>query len=156
MTIDLSHFRTSPTTAKGWITPENDIVPLATAHFDYFGDPTKVQKYGVARRDEQTTRLDALRVGFVRLNYEVNGGHLTLETMRWDQTLRQLTTDLVLANAESLDLVHLHRLGEKGQPLQLGCVPLQQWRRYHRSINRRALATWNNFKVTPAPGGLIL
>ena len=67
-------FPTTPEASKAWINPENEIIPLRTWHYEYFRDhPQIAAKYGVVFRDEETTRLVALRVGFVRVNYERQG-----------------------------------------------------------------------------------
>ena len=143
-----AEFMTTRKTRKLWITPENHIIPLSAWHFEYFRDPKISTKYGVIFRDEENTRLDALRVGFVRINYEVNGGRLTIETMRWDRALRELTNSLILANADAIDVAHLHLINKAGQAVQLGCVPLMERRQYGLPINRRSLATWNNLRAT--------
>lgn len=135
-------------TRKWWISPENEVIPLTTLHYEYFRNPIVSEKYGVPCRDEVNTRLDALRVGFLRINYELNGGHLTLETMRWDRNLRKVVDKFILDNAESIDVAHLHLLNRDGQLLQLGCAPLLQMRLYETPINRLTLGSWNNLRVT--------
>ena len=92
--------------------------------------------------------MDALRVGFVRVNYEVNGGVLTLETMRWDRKLRNLVNALVLENADAIDMARTNLLANSGQMVQLGCVSLLDLRKYDRPINRFNLGSWNNHRVT--------
>ena len=77
-----TEFTTTPSESKVWITPENDLVPLGCWHYEYFHDPKISQKYGVIFGEENPTRLAALRVGFVRVNYERNGGKATIETIR--------------------------------------------------------------------------
>lgn len=147
---NLIEFMTNRKTKKLWITPApaNEIIPLSTFHYQYFQNPMISEKYGVLFRDEETTRLDALRVGFVRINYEVNGGRLTGETMRWDRTLRKLIDAFVLTNAEEIDLVRFHLLDRSGQAIQVGAVSLMDLRDAGKEINRWNLGSWNNFRVT--------
>ena len=135
-------------TRKWWISPENDVIPLTTQHYEFFQPLIVSEKYCVPFRDAENTRLDALRVGFVRVNYEINGGHLTIETMRWDRTLRKVVDKFILDNAESIDVAHLHLLNRDGQLLQLGCAPLLQMRLYETPINRLTLGLLNNLRVT--------
>ena len=112
----------------GWITPENQL--------------------SVATDNAHESDLAALQAGFVRVSYSQR--RLSFQTIRWDTALKALTTELVLNNAELIDVVHAHRLDRNGQDVQLGCLPLHQSRQYNRPIGRRSMATWNNFKATPA------
>ena len=141
---------TNRKTKKFWITPapENEFMPLSTFHYQYFQNPMLSEKYGVPFQDEETTRLNALRVGFVRINFEVNGGRLTGETMRWDRVLRKLINAFVLTNAEEIDLARIHLLDRSGHAIQVGAVSLMDLRNTGREINRWNLGSWNNFRVT--------
>ena len=141
--------RTDRFTSKFWITPDNVFVPLATWHFQYFANPTISARWAVPFGPEDPTRLAALGVGFLRVNYELRGGKLALETIRWDKELQKLTTELVLANADAIDVVHLHRLESTGQAVELASLSLQTRRRYHLPINRRAISGWNRLKEAP-------
>ena len=144
----LANVLTNRKSKKLWITPEDEIIPLRSWHYEFFRDPVTSRKYGVIFRDEENTRLDALRVGFVRVNYEVNGGVLTLETMRWDRKLRNLVNALVLENVDAIDMARTNLLANSGQMVQLGCVSLLDLRKYDRPINRFNLGSWNNHRVT--------
>ncbi len=133
-------------TRKWWITPENRVISLSTLHYEYFRDPSIAEKYQIVFRDEETTRLDALRVGFIRVNYECNGGQLTVESMRWDRNLRKLVDGFVLDNAEAIDLARIHLVDCMGQAIQIGCVSLMNLRAAGRPITRLTLSSWNNFR----------
>jgi hypothetical protein len=150
--IDLTRFRTDSRTSKFWITPENATVALDCWHYEYFRDPAISRKYGVPFGPEVPTRLAALRVGFVRGNYERNGARLTLETMRHDRLLRKLIDALVLANADALDLVRLHTVDREGQALSVAVAPLHQKRQYGQPINRATLGSWSYSREIKAPG----
>ena len=145
----LKDIPTTRRTSKLWITPENEVVPLRTWHYEYFRDhPQIAAKYGVVFRDEQTTRLDALRVGFVRVNYERNGGLVTIETIRWDRQLRNLIDGLILENEDALDMVRIHKVDQTGQAIQVGCVSLMDLRKAGRPITRLTMGSWDNLRVT--------
>ena len=150
--IDLTSFRTDSRTSKFWITPENATVPLDCWHYEYFRDPAISRQYGVPFGPEVPTRLAALRVGFVRGNYERHGGLLTLETMRRDRPLRKLIDAMVLANADALDLVRLNTVDSEGQAIQLGVAPLHQMRQTGQPINRITLGSWSYSRDIKAPG----
>ena len=150
--INLTGYRTDRRTSKFWITPQNDLVALDCWHYEYFRDPAIADKYGVPFGPEVPTRLAALRVGFVRGNYERNGGLLTLETMRRDRPLRKLIDALVLANAEALDMVRLHTVDRNGQATQLSVAPLHQMRQTQQPINRATLGSWSYSRDIQAPG----
>jgi len=139
---------TNRKTRKWWITPENETILLSSWHYDYFRNPEISQKYGVIFRDEETTRLDALRVGFVRLNYELNGGCMTIETMRWDRCLRKLIDGFILENADAIDMARINLINLAGQAVQLGCVSLMDLRTFGKPINRMTLGSWNMLRVT--------
>jgi hypothetical protein len=109
--IDLASYRTDSRTSKFWVTPSNEIIQLTTFHYQYFSDPVLAQRYGVPFDTEIPTRLAALRVGFVRGNYERNGGRLTIESMRFNRALRKLIDELVLFNCEALDQVRMTIIG---------------------------------------------
>ena len=150
--IDLRVYRTSRFTAKFWIDPQNEIIPLKTLHFEYFRDPKVALAHGVTLSNEVCTRLSALRVGFVRGNYQVNGGLLTLETMRRDRLLRKLIDAVVLANADALDMVRLNTVDTHGQATNLAVAPLHQMRQFGKPINRATLGSWSYSREIKAPG----
>jgi hypothetical protein len=139
---------TNRKTRKWWITPENEIILLNSWHYEYFRPPAISQKYGVIFRDEEPTRLDALRVGFVRMNYELKGGCLTIETMRWDRSLRKVVDGFVLEHADAIDMARIHRINLAGQAEQIGCVSLMDLRTFGKPINRMTLGSWNMLRVT--------
>ena len=118
----LAELKTTPLTAKMWITPEHEIVPLTNWHFEYFRDPAIAEKYGVTYSDEQNTRLDALRAGFVRVNYERNGGLLTVESGErgWSKTTKDTVFMLVADNARSIDAIRVSVLDDTGRIKRTG------------------------------------
>jgi hypothetical protein len=139
-----SDFPTTPEASKAWINPENEIIPLRTWHYEYFRDhPQIAAKYGVVFRDEETTRLDALRVGFARVNYERQGGHLIVESMRWNRALRNLIDGLIFQNEDAIDFARIRILDKTGQIIDLGCVSLMDLRSAGTPINRLTLGSWN-------------
>ena len=141
-------FRTTPKNCKAWINPENEIIPLNSFHFEYFRDfPQIAAKYGVKFRDEQTTRLDALRVGFVRVNYERNGGEVIIESMRWNRALRNLLDSLIFENEDSIDFARIRIFNKSGQLINLGCVSLMDLRSAGTPINRLTLGSWNYLRA---------
>jgi len=148
-----SDFKTTPDSKKMWITPEpeNLVIPLSTFHYQYFADPAIAARYGVEYGAEDPTRLAALRVGFVRVNYEINHAKVTVETMRWNRVLRKLIDSLLFENEDSIDSVWIHTMNEKGYATQVGCTSFQEHRRAGRPINRLTLGSWNNFGITRLP-----
>jgi hypothetical protein len=150
--LKFSEFKTTPKTSKIWITPENNPVALHCWHYEYFRDPTLAQRYGIVFGDEIPTRLAALRVGFVRGNYERNGGLLTIEAMRRDPPLHQVLDALVLANADALDSVKLITVDSDGQATNVVVLPLHQMRQKGQSINLATLGSWSFSRAIPAPG----
>jgi hypothetical protein len=110
----LASYRTDRFTTKLWITPDGTYVPLACLHFMYFRDASISDRYGVKFETEQPTRLAALRVGFIRANYETNGGRLTVESMRWDQPARMAVETLIDANREAIDNFEIRILSGEG------------------------------------------
>jgi hypothetical protein len=117
-------------------------------HYDYFRNPGISERYGVAFGEEIPTRLKALRVGFVRVNYRLNGGFMTMESMRWTRFLHELINRFVLANAEQLDLVQFNKLDVNGVAIQVAAVSLLGLRLKGQTITERSLAAWNRFEET--------
>jgi hypothetical protein len=150
--LSLTAFRSTLSTSKLWISPDNKVVPLMGCwHYEYFRDPQIAEKYGVPFGAEIPTRLAALRVGFVRVNYERNGGLLTIESMRFDPLLAVLMDDLVLANADAIDRVRLHLVDGAGMAIGMGTVSLQALRADGKSVSRQTLGSWHDFPTTVTP-----
>jgi hypothetical protein len=110
----MDSYRTTRHTTKAWITPQNTYIPLGGWHWEFFRDVAISARYGVTFEAEQPTRLAALRVGFIRVNYEVNGGRLVVETMRWDQPARMAVEALIAANRDSIDNFEIRILSGEG------------------------------------------
>jgi hypothetical protein len=102
---DLLVVQTTRFEAKLWVSPRNEFVSLRSLHFEYFRDQGVSEAYGIPLTDETSTRLAALSVGFVRVNYRRNGGLLTVETMRWDASLARTIDHLIAHNRAALDRV---------------------------------------------------
>jgi len=148
----LNEFTTTRFTSKMWIDPENQLVALHSWHYEYFRDHPKVaEKYGVAFEDEEKTRLAALRVGFIRMNYEKNGGFLTIETMRWDPALRALVDRFIDDNIEALDHMRINLLRADGIAIGVAYVSIMVLRIEGKPVNRRSLGAWNKFPNTRVP-----
>ena len=148
----INEFTTARLTSKMWIDPENGLIPLHTWHHEYFRDhPEIAEKYGIPFEDEDKTRLAALRVGFIRINYEINGGFLEMDTMRWDPVLRVLVDQFIDDNIEALDHTRINLLRADGIDLQVAYVSIKVLRIQGKPVNRRALGAWNRFKNTPLP-----
>jgi len=122
-TTKIKDLRTTPFTAKMWIDPTGKVVPLLTFHYEYFRDhPGEAEKYDVAFADEITTRLEALRKGFIRVNYERNGGKLTIEAgaKGWTQPAIEVIFMLIAVNREAIDCLNIAVLSETGAVIQSG------------------------------------
>ena len=148
--LRFTDFHTTRTASKMWITPDDEVVPLNSWHYEYFRDERIAEKYGVVFGAEIPTRLAALRVGFVRVNYERHGGLLTIESMRFDPLLAVLTDDLVLANADAIDRVRLHLVDGAGMAIGVGTVSLQALRTAGKPVNRLTLGAWHDFPTSVA------
>jgi len=119
----IKDLRTTPFTAKMWIDPSGKVVPLLTYHYEYFRDyPGEAEKYGVSFADENSTRLEALRKGFIRVNYERKTGKLTIEAgaKGWTQPAIEVIFMLIAVNREAIDCLSLAVLSETGAVIQSG------------------------------------
>src|ERR1700679_2215806 len=78
----LASYISDKLTSKAWISPTGSLIPLPSSwHWDYFrNNPEVATTYGIEVTDEQGTRMAALAVGFIRVNYERNTGTLTVES----------------------------------------------------------------------------
>ena len=119
----IKDLRTTPFTAKMWIDPSGKVVPLLTYHYEYFRDyPGEAEKYGVSFADETSTRLEALRKGFIRVNYERKTGKLTIEAgaKGWTQPAIDVIFMLIAVNREAIDCLNIAVLSETGAVIQSG------------------------------------
>lgn len=114
----VASYRTTLSTTKAWITPQNTYVPLRCWHWEFFGDREIAMRYGVLFEAEGPTRLAALRVGFIRVNYEINGGRLTIEAMRWEPSARMAVGKLIEANRDSVDNLVVRILSSAGDTIK--------------------------------------
>jgi hypothetical protein len=122
-TIKIKDLRTTASTAKMWIAPTGNVIPLLTYHYEYFRDhPGEAVRYGVHFADEITTRLEALRKGFVRVNYERKMGRLTIEAgaKGWTHPAIDVIFMLIAVNREAIDCLNIAVLSETGGIIQSG------------------------------------
>ena len=118
---------TGALTAKMWVTPSGEIIPLHTLHWELFrSSPELAATYGITVTDDQGTRLSALAAGFTRLNYERNSGTLTLESgiSGWTRRKKDVIFMLIMDNAESIDNIRVTVMHPNGQIAQSGYAQL--------------------------------
>lgn len=107
--------------SKAWILPGGRIAQLGSQeHHDYFNtNPDVAKKYGIRQvkgeqYDAADNRVDALKQGFARINYEKNNGVLTIEARQKDwPSLQESVRKFVEANLNKIDTMDVHLLNDK-------------------------------------------
>lgn len=110
--------------SKFYILPDGQVINLGNQwHYEYIiNNIKKLKKYGIVEDEikksptEQNVRLYALSKGLTRMNYEVNGGHLTIEApYKWiGRKLRDEIKTFVFDNVTQIDKLTLLLLDESG------------------------------------------
>lgn len=116
--------------SKYWILPNGTIVNLGKQwHYEYILNNVKtLKKFGIDISEipenptEQETRLYALSKGFVRMNYLVNGGFLTIEapSNNWGRVIKGAIYDFVFDNKDRIDQCRILVLDSQGRPIKRG------------------------------------
>jgi hypothetical protein len=123
----LVEFESAAFTSKMWITPGGDVVPLEDWHYRYFKDPVVAERWGVTYSDnEQEVRVQALKVGFIRINYERKNGTLTVESFQkgWTKRAKDTIFMLVADNASSIDNIYVRVMNDDGMTVRQGSTQL--------------------------------
>lgn len=112
--------------SKYWILPDGKIENLGKLwHFQWIlQNLTKLKKYKVKQSEigddlsEGPVRLYAINKGFVRMNYSINGGTLTIEApdKNWTRSIRNAIYDFIQNNVNRIDQLYIAILDEKGRP----------------------------------------
>lgn len=79
----VADYRTDTRTSKMWVTPKGEVINLTGGmwHHNFVQQNAKKYKIKLAHKGEDM-RLDAINVGWFRVNYETNSGDLTIEGKR--------------------------------------------------------------------------
>lgn len=96
---------------KAWIDPKGEPIQLgSTWHHEWLADNPKIaKKYNITDVDETGSRIQALKAGFARINYNVNSGGLTVEARAKDwPNLRDSVFEFAKSNAGKLDSMTVH------------------------------------------------
>ena len=107
--------------SKAWILPSGEVAQLGgTWHHQWLSENPKVaERYGLTvpkfdGTDTEGVREDALKKGFVRVNYSTNTGALTVEARAKDwRRVKPAVERLAEANIGNLDRMTVHLLDEK-------------------------------------------
>ena len=130
----LNSYTTDKLTAKMWIFPDGKVQSLNLWHYRWLqANPKVAAKYGlnVAKLpdEEQPVRLAALKVGFVRVNYELRDGTITIESnvRHWTSKIKDSVFMLVADNVESIYNIRISLLDDKGNVKKQAYAQLFQY-----------------------------
>jgi hypothetical protein len=108
-----------------WILPNGRVAPSSVWHYQWLlSNRALAKRLGVPLdqlpEEEDPIRLAALRVGFVRLNYEHKTGTLTIEAnrLRFDGRVRNAIRGVVLENLKDVYIINFNLLSvpQRGRP----------------------------------------
>jgi hypothetical protein len=107
--------------SKAWILPDGKPVQLGKQwHHEWINEnPDVVKKYGLKTTDSsEENRVDALRKGFVRVNYEKNTGTLKVEARQKDwANVKESVRKLVESNLGKIDNMDVHLLDARANKI---------------------------------------
>jgi len=115
-------------TSKMWMLPDGQFVALDRWHWDWLqAHPDVAKKYGVNLQvDDIDGRLNALRRGFFRVNYERNRGSLTIEGLAkfWTKAVKDSVFMLVVDNVDAIDNMTVTLMNDSGGIVRNGSAQL--------------------------------
>lgn len=106
---------------KAWVLPNGEVQQLGgTWHHEWLAEnPEIAKKYGLTvpeftGNDAENVREDALRKGFIRVNYGINNGTLVLEGRAKDwRKIKSSMEQMVESNIDDVDNVTVHLFDDK-------------------------------------------
>lgn len=110
--------------AKYWILPDGKIENLGKLwHYEWLQkNIKKLKKYGIKEdempeKGETPIRLYAMNKGFVRMNFMINGGKLTIESTEggWSRTSRNAIQDFIFDNINRIDNLYIAVMDSSGR-----------------------------------------
>lgn len=116
-------------TSKAWILPDDRVVDLTMWHDRWLEQHAatlkKKFKLDVPQGTGEAVRLWALNHGFTRINYEHNGGRMTVETNRkwWTKKRRDSIWMFIFEHVGGIDNVTVNVLDDKGRVVKQGYTP---------------------------------
>ncbi len=123
-TLDLTAFQSDGGTAKAWILPSGKAVMVPMQHYIWLDKNRERLKteFGLVvppingMKDDQMSRLWALKSGLVRVNFKPSTGNLVVEINKtfWNQKTRDALVALVHKNASAIDYVTVNIVDDAG------------------------------------------
>ena len=117
-------------TSKAWILPNDVVVDLNSWHARWLEKHADLirRKFKLAVPEggtEQEVRMWALKHGFTRINYEHNGGRLTVETNRkwWTKKRKDSVWMFAMEHVGGIDNITVNVLDDKARVIQQGYTP---------------------------------
>ena len=117
-------------TSKAWILPNDVVVDLNSWHARWLEKHADLirRKFKLAVPEggtEQEVRMWALKHGFTRINYEHNGGRLTVETNRkwWTKKRKDAVWTFAMEHVGGIDNITVNVLDDKARVIQQGYTP---------------------------------
>lgn len=106
---------------KAWVLPNGEVAQLGGDwHHQWLADnPEIAKKYGLTvpeftGNDTENVREDAMRKGFIRVNYGVNNGTLVIEGRAKDwRKIKSTMENMVESNIDDVDNVTVHLFDDK-------------------------------------------
>lgn len=126
-----SNHATTRLTSKMWITPEGKGINLNGFHQDWIlkNKDNIIKKYPIKlpkTYDETAIRLAAINVGFFRINYEINNGHMIVEgnTKFFNKIIKDEIFMIIAKNRKSIDNISIIIMNDTGKIIKQGSTRL--------------------------------
>ena len=130
-TKGLGKYRSDGFTSKMWILPDGRPVSIGSLHFRWLQtNPNVALEFGLELAslpdDDTAIRLAALNRGFVRVNYEIRYGRLTVEANSrfWTSRIKDAVFVIIARNLDALDSMQARLLDDKGFIIRSGFASL--------------------------------
>lgn len=115
----LGSYRTDTLTAKMWILPNGEVKSINKWHYKWILDNKELAgRYGIdvdsLPDDETPVRIEAIKAGFFRVNYEVRNGALTIEGLanKFHKKIKDAIFMLVMENSGHIGYFNLNLFNE--------------------------------------------
>jgi hypothetical protein len=111
-------------TTKYWILPDGSLSLAGSLHSRWLlENPSVATRFGLnltgltSDSDDTKIRLMALNKGFVRMNYQDNGGLLTIEAgqLHWNVMIKDVIWNFVSDHVSTIDNVNVNILASNGR-----------------------------------------
>ena len=153
-TKSLGTYRSDGFSSKMWILPNGKPVSITDLHYRWLQqNPEVALRFGLdlaaLPNDDTTIRIAALNRGFVRVNYEINHGRLTIEAnaRHWTPRIKDAIFVVISGNLDAVDSMKVHLLNAKAFIVKSGCATLFNFKNREKLDHLPLISGSNRAKI---------